>query len=565
MGSQWKNLVCHGCYLSKSKDKELTMGLFDRIKKAFTGKDNSEDEKVEKKIQEKAQEETDQTAEAEKTTADSDKEVAPKAAESKETVEESAEQAPETDEKKSEEVKEEVQESKPEPQEESKKPETEESAVKQAETQSVEQPEETTSNQDEEPKTTKESIQSVEHIDALQSVTPAQKLTSTTATPTESIEPKKDIESVEETATEQSETDNSEPQESEVTSEETTEESENVKTDDSVTEEPVSEPETEEKPKDDVEEYDKGLKKSRNSFSARFNRFLANFRSVDEDFFDDLEQLLIESDVGYETAMRISDELREEVKLENAKKRSDVSNVIVQKLVDMYGEEGKEEDNSLKMSTDKTPTVFLFVGVNGAGKTTTVGKLAHRYEQQGKKVLLAAADTFRAGAIEQLQEWGKRDGVPVQASKAHTDPASVVYDAVQRAKEEDFDILLVDTAGRLQNKEGLMRELEKIKRVITRELPEAPQEVLLVLDGSTGQNALSQAKQFNETTEVTGIVLTKIDGSSQGGIVLAIRNELHIPVKLVGLGEQMDDLRDFDPEKFIYGLFKELIVGTSNK
>jgi signal recognition particle-docking protein FtsY len=331
------------------------------------------------------------------------------------------------------------------------------------------------------------------------------------------------------------------------------------------TESETVEEKSEETSKDDVKEYDEGLKKSRNSFSSRLNRFLANFRSVDEDFFDDLEELLIESDVGYETAVRISDELREEVKLENAKKRSDVSNVIVKKLVDMYGEEGKEEDNSLKFSTDKTPTIFLFVGVNGAGKTTTIGKLAHRYQQQGKKVLLAAGDTFRAGAIEQLQEWGKRDGVPVQASKAHTDPASVVYDAVQRAINEDFDILLVDTAGRLQNKEGLMRELEKIKRVITRELPEAPQEVLLVLDGSTGQNALSQAKQFNETTDVSGIVLTKLDGSSQGGIVLAIRNELHIPVKLVGLGEQMDDLRDFDPEKFIYGLFKELIVGSSDK
>ncbi|MFD1417234.1 signal recognition particle-docking protein FtsY [Companilactobacillus keshanensis] len=327
-----------------------------------------------------------------------------------------------------------------------------------------------------------------------------------------------------------------------------------------VEENPESESESE--TKDDVKEYDEGLKKSRNSFSARFNRFLANFRSVDEEFFDDLEELLIESDVGYETAMRLSDELREEVKLENVKKRSDVSDVIVKKLVDMYDEEGKEEDNSLKFSNDKTPTIFLFVGVNGAGKTTTIGKLAHRYQQEGKKVLLAAGDTFRAGAIEQLQVWGKRVGVPVQASKAQTDPASVVFDAVHRAVEEDFDILLVDTAGRLQNKEGLMRELEKIKRVITRELPEAPQEVLLVLDGSTGQNALSQAKQFNETTDVSGIVLTKIDGSSQGGIVLAIRNELHIPVKLVGLGEQMDDLRDFDPEKFIYGLFKELIVGS---
>lgn len=315
---------------------------------------------------------------------------------------------------------------------------------------------------------------------------------------------------------------------------------------------------------DEVKEYDKGLKKSRNSFSARFNHFLANFRSVDEEFFDDLEELLIESDVGYETALRISDELREEVKLKNVKKRADVSDVIVEKLVDMYDEEGKEEDNSLHFSTDKTPTVFLFVGVNGAGKTTTIGKLAHRYQAQGKKVLLAAGDTFRAGAIEQLQEWGKRVNVPVEAKAAQTDPASVVYDAVQRAIKEDFDILLVDTAGRLQNKQNLMRELEKIKRVITRELPEAPQEVLLVLDGSTGQNALSQAKQFNDTTQVSGIVLTKLDGSSQGGIVLAIRNELHLPVKLVGLGEQMDDLRDFDAEKFIYGLFKDLIVGSGD-
>ncbi|MQS44413.1 signal recognition particle-docking protein FtsY [Companilactobacillus mishanensis] len=327
-------------------------------------------------------------------------------------------------------------------------------------------------------------------------------------------------------------------------------------------EETDSDSETAAEETDDVQEYDEGLKKSRTSFSDRFNKFLANFRSVDEDFFDDLEELLIESDVGYETAMRISDELREEVKLKNIKKRSEVSDVIVQKLVDMYDEEGKEEDNSLHFSQDKTPTVFLFVGVNGAGKTTTIGKLAHRYQAEDKKVLLAAGDTFRAGAIEQLQEWGRRVDVPVEAKAAQTDPASVVYDAVQRAIKEDFDILLVDTAGRLQNKQNLMRELEKIKRVITRELPESPQEVLLVLDGSTGQNALSQAKQFNETTDVSGIVLTKIDGSSQGGIVLAIRNELHIPVKLVGLGEQMDDLRDFDAEKFIYGLFKELIVGS---
>jgi len=515
------------------------MGLFDRIKKAFTGKDDSEEEKSEKKIQEEAKKETDQSTEPDKASDDSDKEV-----ENKNTDEESQTQSEQPDE--SEEVAETTEE-------ESKSEETDNSESTETK---VEEPKPAEEEQPE-PKT---NLESVEHVD-MTSTEPVHNLTSTSEKASmESIEPKDDtVESTEKVE--------EEPEVSEEPTADTTtvEESEKAESDSEEATEEKTEETSEDKPKDDVEEYDKGLKKSRNSFSARFNRFLANFRSVDEDFFDDLEELLIESDVGYETAVRISDELREEVKLENVKKRSDVSNVIVKKLVDMYGEEGKEEDNTLKMSTDKNPTVFLFVGVNGAGKTTTVGKLAHRYEQQGKKVLLAAADTFRAGAIEQLQVWGKRDGVRVHASKAHTDPASVVFDAVKRAKEDDFDILLVDTAGRLQNKEGLMRELDKIKRVITRELPDAPQEVLLVLDGSTGQNALSQAKQFNETTEVSGIVLTKIDGSSQGGIVLAIRNELHIPVKLVGLGEQMDDLRDFDPEKFIYGLFKELIVGDSEK
>ncbi|ERL64456.1 signal recognition particle-docking protein FtsY [Schleiferilactobacillus shenzhenensis] len=306
--------------------------------------------------------------------------------------------------------------------------------------------------------------------------------------------------------------------------------------------------------------YDKGLAKSRTSFGDRLNHFLARFRSVDDAFFDELEETLIEGDVGFETALKITDELRDEVKLRNAKKKSDVAEVIVEKMVDLYGEEGAGEDNSLHFSTDGTPTVFLFVGVNGAGKTTTIGKLAHRYQEQGKHVLLAAGDTFRAGATEQLVEWGRRVNVPVVTGPAESDPAAVVYDAVHRAKEENADIVLVDTAGRLQNKVNLMNELAKIKRVITRELPEAPQEVLLVLDGTTGQNALSQAKEFTKTTNVTGIVLTKLDGSAKGGIVLAIRNELHLPVKLVGLGEKMDDLADFDPNKFVYGLFKELIV-----
>lgn len=499
------------------------MGLFDRIKKAFTGRDDSEDK--EKKTPEESAPKTDQENAPKETT------------ESTETTEEPKDVASEADQ--------EVSQADDSVAEEAVKeePDKEESQEETSKEEPKNEPEETVSEDT--------------------SVSETAKPEETVVEPTESNEPVSEPEPKEEVASDEPvETDTTESAKAE-TEETQSEASDVAEADESPAE--TEETETTEEPKDDVKEYDEGLKKSRNSFSARFNRFMANFRSVDEDFFDDLEELLIESDVGYETAMRISDELREEVKLENAKKKSDVSNVIVKKLVDMYGEEGKEEDNSLKFSTDKTPTVFLFVGVNGAGKTTTVGKLAHRYQQQGKKVLLAAADTFRAGAIEQLQEWGVRDGVPVQASKAHTDPASVVYDAVERAVKEDFDILLVDTAGRLQNKEGLMRELEKIKRVITRELPDAPQEVLLVLDGSTGQNALSQAKQFNETTKVSGIVLTKLDGSSQGGIVLAIRNELHIPVKLVGLGEQMDDLRDFDPEKFIYGLFKELIVGASNK
>ncbi|MFD1392782.1 signal recognition particle-docking protein FtsY [Lacticaseibacillus jixianensis] len=306
------------------------------------------------------------------------------------------------------------------------------------------------------------------------------------------------------------------------------------------------------------QKYDAGLEKSRSTFGEKLNALFANFRTVDEDFFDDLEEMLIGADVGFETAEKLTEELRDEVKLQNAKSKDEVSAVIVQKLVDIYGEAGAGEDNTLHYA-EAGPSVFLFVGVNGAGKTTTIGKLAHQLQQDGKKVLLAAGDTFRAGAIQQLQEWGRRDGVPVVATQAGGDPAAVVFDAVKRAKDENFDVLLVDTAGRLQNKVNLMKELDKIKRVIVRELPAAPQEVLLVLDATTGQNALSQAKEFNQTTKISGIVLTKLDGSGKGGIVLAIRNSLHVPVKLVGLGEKMDDLQVFDPNKFVYGLFKGLI------
>ena len=310
---------------------------------------------------------------------------------------------------------------------------------------------------------------------------------------------------------------------------------------------------------EETKRYERGLAKSRKGFGAKINALLANFRSVDEDFFEELEETLIEADVGFETAMKISDQLRDEVKFQNAKKKADVSDVIVEKLVDLYEAEGENEDNQLHFAT-QGPTVFLFVGVNGVGKTTTIGKLAHRYQTAGKKVLMAAADTFRAGAIEQLVEWGKRVDVEVVRKPEKSDPAAVVFEAVKKAKEEDYDLLLVDTAGRLQNKVNLMNELEKIQRVITREIPDAPHEVLLALDATTGQNALTQAKQFGEVTKVSGIVLTKLDGTARGGIVLAIRNELHLPVKLVGLGEQMDDLRDFNPEEFVYGLFKDLIA-----
>ncbi|HGF7570838.1 TPA: signal recognition particle-docking protein FtsY [Enterococcus faecium] len=306
------------------------------------------------------------------------------------------------------------------------------------------------------------------------------------------------------------------------------------------------------------EKYDKGLEKTRKTFGERMNELFANFRTVDEDFFEELEETLIGADVGFETAIRITEALRQEVKLRNAKKSAEVQNAIIEKLVDLYEAEGINEVNELNIQEDGL-TVILFVGVNGVGKTTSIGKLAHQFKKEGKKVLMAAADTFRAGAIDQLVVWGERAGVEVVRGNAGGDPAAVVFDALERAKTEHADVLLVDTAGRLQNKVNLMNELEKIKRVIQRELPEAPQETLLVLDATTGQNAMVQAKQFKETTDVTGLVLTKLDGTAKGGIVLAIRNELHLPVKLVALGEGIDDLEPFDPNDFVVGLFKGLL------
>ena len=320
----------------------------------------------------------------------------------------------------------------------------------------------------------------------------------------------------------------------------------------------VSEEIEESKEEQVQEKYEKGLEKTRKTFGKRLNELFANFRSVDEDFFEELEETLIGADVGFDTSLKITEALRQEVKLRNVKKPAQVQNTIIEKMVDLYEEAGINENNAINLQPNGL-TVILFVGVNGVGKTTSIGKLAHQYKLEGKKVLMAAADTFRAGAIDQLVVWGERAGVEVVRGNAGGDPAAVVFDAVERAKAEQADVLLVDTAGRLQNKVNLMKELEKIKRVIQREIPDAPHEVLLVVDATTGQNAMTQAKQFKETTDVTGLVLTKLDGTAKGGIVIAIRNELHLPVKLVGLGEGINDLEPFNANDFAMGLFKGLL------
>ena len=304
------------------------------------------------------------------------------------------------------------------------------------------------------------------------------------------------------------------------------------------------------------EKYDRSLKKTRTGFGARLNAFFANFRSVDEEFFEELEELLIMSDVGVQVASNLTEELRYEARLENAKKPDALKRVIIEKLVDLYEKDGKFNE---AIRFQDGLTVMLFVGVNGVGKTTSIGKLAHRYKQEGKKVMLVAADTFRAGAVAQLAEWGRRVDVPVVTGPEKSDPASVVFDGIERAIAENIDVLMIDTAGRLQNKDNLMAELEKIGRIIKRVVPDAPHETLLALDASTGQNALVQAKEFSKITPVTGIVLTKIDGTARGGVVLAIREELDIPVKLIGFGEKIDDIGPFHSENFMRGLLEGLI------
>ncbi|MEC2053757.1 signal recognition particle-docking protein FtsY [Peribacillus psychrosaccharolyticus] len=305
-----------------------------------------------------------------------------------------------------------------------------------------------------------------------------------------------------------------------------------------------------------TDKFKQGLTKTRDSFSGKVNDLVARYRKVDEEFFEELEEILIGADVGFETVMTLVDDLKMEVKRRNISDSKEVQSVISEKLVEIY--QGNDADHT-ELNMQEGLTVILFVGVNGVGKTTTIGKLANKLKGEGKTVMLAAGDTFRAGAIEQLEVWGERVGVEVIKQAEGSDPAAVMFDALRSAKAKKADVLICDTAGRLQNKVNLMNELEKVKRVIEREIPGAPHEVLLALDATTGQNALIQAKTFKEVTNVTGIVLTKLDGTAKGGIVLAIRNELNIPVKFVGLGEKMDDLQEFDADKYVYGLFADVI------
>ena len=367
----------------------------------------------------------------------------------------------------------------------------------------------------------------------------------------EVIEP----EAVEERAQEEVEIEVDEPEQSQEPEEVLEEESqESLETREELASEVVEElPQVEETVQ---EKYDRSLKKTRTGFGARLNAFFANFRSVDEEFFEELEELLIMSDVGVQVASNLTEELRYEAKLENAKKPDALRRVIIEKLVELYEKDGNYDE---QIHFQDGLTVMLFVGVNGVGKTTSIGKLAHRYKQAGKKVMLVAADTFRAGAVAQLAEWGRRVDVPVVTGPEKADPASVVFDGMERAVAEGMDILMIDTAGRLQNKDNLMAELEKIGRIIKRVVPEAPHETFLALDASTGQNALVQAKEFSKITPVTGIVLTKIDGTARGGVVLAIREELNIPVKLIGFGEKIDDIGEFNSENFMKGVLEGLI------
>ena len=308
------------------------------------------------------------------------------------------------------------------------------------------------------------------------------------------------------------------------------------------------------------ETLDKGLSKTKEGVFSKLARIVAGKSQVDDAILDDLEEVLITSDVGVETTLRIIERIEKRVARDKYINTSELNRILREEITELLTENGVEESGEFTVPADKKPYVIMVVGVNGVGKTTTIGKLAYQYKKRGYSVYLGAADTFRAGATEQLEVWAQRDGVDIVTGPENSDPAAVVFDAVTKAKKDNYDVLFVDTAGRLQNKVNLMNELAKMKRILTREIPDAPHEVLLVLDATTGQNALTQAKLFKETTDVTGIVLTKLDGTARGGIVLAIRNELHLPVKFVGLGEKVSDLEEFNAQDFVYGLFKGLVT-----
>lgn len=305
-----------------------------------------------------------------------------------------------------------------------------------------------------------------------------------------------------------------------------------------------------------VDKYQKGLEKSRANFSSKLTLLTKKYKSVNEDYFSELEEILIESDVGISLALNIIEQVLEESQKQKISDPKAINELLVDKLFVGYAEKG-DINNDIVFKKDG-PTVLLVVGVNGVGKTTTIAKLAYRYLNRGKKVMLAAADTFRAGAIEQLSEWARRLNIDIVIGKPNSDPASVAYDGAKKAKEKGVDLLIVDTAGRLQTKQNLMDELAKIKRVISKEIPDAPHDTFLVIDATTGQNGVVQAKAFAEVTSLSGVVITKMDGTSKGGIILAIRDELGVPVRFIGLGEKMDDLEEFDLDKYLYGLTVEM-------